>query len=160
MTTLRLMLSVMAASVLLAPAHAAQPGPALATRGAFFALSVADVNASARWYAEKLGLKVTLSPPKEAHGQVVVLEGGGLIVELIQTDQAMPLAKLSPPVDDPFKIHGFFKAGVIVEDYDATLATLKERGVPMAYGPFTPKEGRRNFIISDNAGNLIQFFAK
>ena len=61
----------------------------------------------------------------------------------------MPLAKLSPPVDDPFKIHGFFKSGVIVQDYDATLAMLKERDVPI----------RRNFIIADNAGNLIHFFA-
>jgi catechol 2,3-dioxygenase-like lactoylglutathione lyase family enzyme len=129
--------------------------------GAFFALSVKDIETSGAWYREKLGLKVTLNPPRSEFGEVMVLEGGGLIVELVQTDAARALSALSPPISDPFKLHGFFKAGVIVEDFDAALALLKERGVPIAVGPFAAKEGRRaNFIIKDNAGNLIHFFGK
>jgi catechol 2,3-dioxygenase-like lactoylglutathione lyase family enzyme len=131
------------------------------SNGAFFALSVADIEASGAWYREKLGLKVTLNPPRSDFGEVMVLEGGGLIVELVQTDKARALSALKPPVSEPFELHGFFKAGVIVEDFDAALASLKERGVPIAIGPFAAKEGRRaNFIIEDNAGNLIHFFGK
>ena len=127
--------------------------------GAFFALSVADINASGAWYREKLGLEVTLKPPRSGPADVLVLEGGGLIVELIQHDAARPLAKFTPPVSDPVNVHGFFKAGVMVDDFDAVLATLRQRGVDIAHGPFAAKEGRRaNFIITDNAGNLIQFF--
>jgi catechol 2,3-dioxygenase-like lactoylglutathione lyase family enzyme len=135
------------------------PRPAFKAAGAFFAVSVADVQSSGKWYAEKLGLEITFRPPKSGPGEVMVLEGGGLIVELIQHDEGIPLAKLSPPVSDSFKVHGFFKAGVLVDDLDATLATLKSRGVPIAFGPYAAKDGRRaNFIIRDNAGNLIHFF--
>jgi catechol 2,3-dioxygenase-like lactoylglutathione lyase family enzyme len=135
------------------------PEPVLAATGAFFALSVADIHASGQWYAEKLGLKVTMQPPKDGPAAVMVLEGGGLLVELIQHDQALTLDRLTPKVSDPFKVHGYFKAGVLVKDLDKTLAMLKARGVPIAFGPFPAKDGRRaNFIVRDNAGNLLQFF--
>jgi len=132
---------------------------AIATTGAFFALSVPDLDASAKWYEDKLGLKITMKPPREGQVEFAVLEGGGLIVELIRNDAALSLDKLQPPVDDAFKIHGYFKAGVLVKDFDAALATLKARGVDIAHGPYPSREGRRaNVIIRDNAGNLIQFF--
>ena len=136
-----------------------EPQPLVLAAGSFFALSVADIEASGAWYREKLGLKVTLRPPRSGAGEVMVLEGGGLMVELIQHDAALALNKLSPPVSDPFQLHGFFKAGFMVEDFDATLATLKDRGVQIAHGPYAAKDGRRaNLIISDNAGNLIHIF--
>ena len=92
---------------------------------------------------------------------VAILEGGGLIVELIQNDDAVPLSAAAPAVKDRVYVHGIFKVGVIVEDFDATLARLKARGVEIAYGPY-PKQGaqRANAIIRDNAGNLIQLFGK
>jgi len=162
MKTLNAMLIGLVASTALATDGAAPPQqPVLTSTGAFFALSVADIQASGRWYAEKLGLVVTMRPPREGPGEVMVLEGGGLIVELIQHDEGLALTKLVPPVDDAVRIHGFFKAGVLVEDVDATRKMLEARGVPMAYGPFAAKDGRRaNFIIRDNAGNFIHFFGK
>ena len=138
-----------------------EPQPVVTATGAFFALSVADIEASGAWYQEKLGLRVTFRPPRSAPGEVMVLEGGGLIVELVQHDEALPLSKLTPARSDAFKVHGYFKAGVIVRDLDKTLALLKARDVPIAYGPYAAKEDRRaNFIIRDNAGNLIHFFGE
>ena len=102
--------------------------PVLTSTGAFFALSVPDIQASGRWYSEKLGLAVTMRPPREGPGEVMVLEGGGLIVELIQHDEGLALTKLVSPVDDAVKIHGFFKAGVLVADIDATRRMLEARG--------------------------------
>ena len=127
------------------------------TTGAFFALSVADLKTSAQWYTDKLGLKSTMENPKRDGVAVIVLEGevGGarLIVELIQRDDARPLGKAN--------VHGIFKAGVIVEDFDKTLATLKARQVEIAYGPYPARANQRaNVIVKDNAGNLLQFFGK
>ena len=156
---------VVAALVFAGIAMAANPTPnhepIPLANGAFFALSVKDIQASGAWYREKLGLKVTLNPPRSDFGEVMVLEGGGLIVELIQTDKARPLASLSPPVSDPFELHGYFQAGALHEVFDAAVAALKSRGVTIAHGPYAAKDGRRpNVIIADNAGNLIHLFGK
>ena len=135
--------------------------PLITTTGAFFALSVADVNASAEWYSEKLGLKIVMQPPKTDQSTVIVLEGGGLIVELIQLDDALPLSEVAPSIDNNMLVHGIVKVGVIVEDFDKTVEILKERNVSIAFGPFpATAEQRANLIIRDNAGNLIQFFGK
>jgi catechol 2,3-dioxygenase-like lactoylglutathione lyase family enzyme len=143
------------------PSTASTSSPLMTATGAFFALSVADINASAKWYSEKLGLKVAMQAPKQDKAAVIVLEGGGLIVELIQHDDALPLSKAAPAVKGNLLIQGIFKAGVIVEDFDKTVAMLKERKVEIAFGPFPAKANQRaNVIIRDNAGNFIQFFGK
>jgi catechol 2,3-dioxygenase-like lactoylglutathione lyase family enzyme len=135
--------------------------PALAATGAYFALSVADLGASTRWYSEKLGLRVVMQLPRQNKTAVTVLEGGGLIVELIQHEDARPLSAVAPGTRDPLLVHGVFKVGVIVADYPATLGTLKARGVEIAYGPFPARgDQRANVIVRDNAGNLIQLFAR
>ncbi len=134
-------------------ASAADSQPLGTASGAFFALSVADLKASAQWYAEKLGLKVLMQMPKSGGNAVKVLEGGGLIVELLERDGA------GPRPADPIQVHGFAKAGVIVTDFDKTVALLKERKVEIAFGPFPARPNHRaNVIVKDNAGNLLQFF--
>jgi catechol 2,3-dioxygenase-like lactoylglutathione lyase family enzyme len=142
------------ALVVLAPvANASAQTPAFNARGASFALSVSDIQASSRWYSEKFGLKVTMNVPASNGPSVVVLEGGGPIVELIHHVDAQASGK------DPVLSHGFYKAGFGVEDFDRTLATLRDRGVEIAYGPYPKRPDQRaNVIIKDNAGNLIQIF--
>ena len=138
----------------------AQSRPVFETRGATFALSVADLDASTRWYAEKLGLAVVTKPPKQGKFSVVVLEGGGLIVELLQRDDAIPLRQAAPSAQSSDQVHGIFKVGVVVDDLNATLTSLRARGVEIAMGPFpASKDQRANAIIRDNAGNLIQLVA-
>jgi catechol 2,3-dioxygenase-like lactoylglutathione lyase family enzyme len=150
------------ASAALASSSAAQTPtaePAFSSHGAFFALSVADLGASTRWYVEKFGLTIVMHPPKQDRSEVTVLEGGGLIVELLQRDDAVPLAEAAPAVSANYGVHGVFKVGVIVDDFDKTLAALKSRGVAIAFGPYAASATQRaNVIVRDNAGNLIQFF--
>jgi len=137
------------------PPRAALEPPFASTHGAFFALSVADIDASVKWYSDKLGLAVVMRSPQQEKASAVVLEGGGLTVELVQHDDAIAASK-EPPL-----IHGFMKAGVVVDDLDRTLATLKGRGVPIFLGPFPARENiKSNAIIKDNAGNMIQFFGR
>ena len=135
-----------------APAFTAAPG-------AFIGLSVADLEASVRWYSEKLGLKVVMRPPKYEKSTAVILEGGGLIVELMHNEDAVPLSQAAPAITRNYLVHGIFKAGIVVQDFDKTIASLKARGVPIVIGPFpATAEQRANAIIRDNAGNYIQFF--
>src|SRR5574341_2119541 len=117
-------------------AVASPPAPPLAATGAFFALSVADLDASTRWYVETLGLKVVLRTPRQDKAAVVVLEGRGLIVELIQHDDAVPLGRAAPGVKDHMLVHGLVKAGVVVEDFNGLVASLRSRAVRMAFGPY------------------------
>jgi catechol 2,3-dioxygenase-like lactoylglutathione lyase family enzyme len=136
------------------------PAPALEAGGAFIALSVPDLDASVRWYSEKLGLRVILEPPAHQGIQVKVMEGGGLLVELLRDTAAAPLRTVAPSVEHTTRVHGIFKAGVRVRDFERALATLRERGVEIAYGPYPAQNGQpANVIIRDNAGNLLQILA-
>ena len=138
-------------------------GALLQTTGAFFALSVPDARASARWYEQKLGLKIIMDSPRtdQTRTAAIVLRGGGLTVELLQLDQAVPLKQAAPSVSERAFVHGFFKAGVVVSDFDAALAALRARAVEIAMGPW-PAQGNQpaNVIIKDRDGNMIQIFGR
>jgi catechol 2,3-dioxygenase-like lactoylglutathione lyase family enzyme len=144
------------------PAEAqTDPTAPIQARGSFIAASVADLPASVAWYRDKLGLKVIMDRPADGEmgTGVAVLEGGGLIVELIRDPAAVPLHTAAPQIQQDYRVHGIFKGGVLVEDWDGLLALLRDRQVPIAIGPFAArKEMRANLIIRDNSGNYIQFF--
>lgn len=146
------------------PSAKAASEPLFTARGAFFALSVADLDASAKWYSEKLGLKVVMQVPrtKDADFAVTVLSGDGLLVELLQSDSAMSLSKAAPAVKDSLHLYGIVKAGLIVDNFDKTVELLRARNIPIKMGPFPAQNstGLKNLIIEDNSGNLIQFFGK
>ncbi|HEX5216309.1 MAG TPA: VOC family protein [Vicinamibacterales bacterium] len=131
------------------------PAAVITTAGAFFALSVPDLAASAAWYEQKLGLtRVNQGGRMDRVAGYVALEGGGLIVELIKHDDSV-----RPPASSPELIQGFSKAGALVRDFDRTVAALRARGVVMVMGPFPARENMRaNVAFKDNAGNLIQLF--
>jgi catechol 2,3-dioxygenase-like lactoylglutathione lyase family enzyme len=144
-----------------APSRTSRDDAVLRTRGAFWALSVADLEASTRWYEEKLGLAVVMRAPRtdETRSAVVVLRGGGLTVELVRHDDAVPLRGVVPEGRGALHVHGIFKVGVVVDDLEASLAALRDRGVAVAMGPW-PKRGDQpaNAIVRDVAGNHIQLF--
>jgi catechol 2,3-dioxygenase-like lactoylglutathione lyase family enzyme len=140
----------------------ATQGPAFRTvPGAFIGVSVGNLEESVRWYTEKLGLTVIMRPPKIEQSSAVVLEGGGLIVELMKHDQGVPLTTAAPSITRDYLVHGIYKAGFFVEDLDATVARLRARGVTIAIGPFpATAEQPANLLIRDNAGNHIQIFGR
>jgi catechol 2,3-dioxygenase-like lactoylglutathione lyase family enzyme len=141
------------------PAARREPTTAVQVTGAFFALSVRDLDASAHWYSDVLDLHVVMRTPKTDKAAVVVLEGGGLIVELIRHDDAVSLAAAARGITDPILVHGIVKAGLVVRDFDALLARLRARQARIAFGPYPARPDQRaNVIVEDNAGNLIQFF--
>jgi catechol 2,3-dioxygenase-like lactoylglutathione lyase family enzyme len=137
------------------PSRADASAPAVNTSGAFFAISVPELEASIRWYTGKLGLRVVLRPPRYENTEVAILEGNGLIVELAQKGGATP----RPGASDA--VQGFYKVGAVVDDLDGLVSLLRARGVEIVMGPFPAQPGQRaNVIVRDNAGNLIQFFGR
>jgi hypothetical protein len=79
----------------------------------------------------------------------------------VEHDAARPLSAISPGVKESRYVHGIFKAGVIVSDFEKTLALLKARNAEIAFGPYPARADQRaNVMVRDNAGNLIQFFGK
>ena len=137
--------------------------PVIQAKGAFFALSVANMDSSVRWYREKLGLSVAMQVPRSdpTRAAMTLLQGGGLTVELVQQDESVPLRNFLPEPKGALFVHGIFKVGITVDDFDATLAALRSRGVEIAIGPFAKRADQpANAIIRDNAGNYIQIFGK
>jgi catechol 2,3-dioxygenase-like lactoylglutathione lyase family enzyme len=138
------------------PAQATQPVFA-PVQAAFFALSVPDLEASIKWYVEKLGLRVSSRMQHESI-KGALLEGNGLEIELM----CHPAATAPrDPMDMSAKILtlGITKAGIRIANFDEAIASLRARDVPIALGPFPArKEQRANAIIRDNSGNLIQLF--
>ena len=123
----------------------------------FFALSVADAAAEARWYQEVLGLKVQrdFRPPGTAI-HVVLLKSDALMIELLQHPEAKPLTQ----APDRFLVHGIFKVGFSVPDLDATVQALKAKGVVFIYEiTKDPATGLRFAICKDREGNEIQIFS-
>ena len=143
-----------AAAFAQSPTTVAPPFDAVA--GSFFAISVSDLEASTQWYSEKLGLRSIMSVPKQRGAVGVnVLQGNGLTVEIQQHDGAEPDSR-----EAPAQRHGIFKVGVFVQDFDATLAQLRARGVPIFMGPFRSSNQPPQVIVRDPSGTLIQFFGR
>jgi hypothetical protein len=132
------------------------------SEGTFFALSVADSAAMAQWYQEKLGLRILSSgeaPNKIA--KFALLEGKGILIELIQHSKASARSVVAPSVTDPYQIHGIFKVGLIVSNLDEVYAGLKRQNVPIAYDLMPAKDvPMRSFSVRDPEGNLLQFFGR
>src|SRR5262249_52491897 len=87
--------------------------------GGFIALSVPDIATSAKWYEEKLGMHRVMTVGRMDHiVGVVALEANGVIVEIIQRDDARVAAGA------PELTHGISKAGIIVADFDRVVRAL------------------------------------
>jgi lactoylglutathione lyase len=137
---------------------AATAPPALHLQGPqFFALSVADAAAEARWYQEILGLAVQrdFRPPGTAI-HVVLLKSDVLMIELLQHGDAKPLTQ----APDRYLVHGLFKVGFTVPDLEAAVRALKAKGVAFSYDiAKDPATGLRFAICKDAEGNEIQIFS-
>jgi catechol 2,3-dioxygenase-like lactoylglutathione lyase family enzyme len=129
-------------------------------RGSFFAISVADLAVMSSWYRDQLTMRVLASG--EAPNQIAkfaILEGNGVLIELIQHAKASDRSALAPQAAEAHLIHGIFKAGMVVDDLDGLYAGLKQRGATIAHDIMPAKDvPMRSFIVRDPEGNLVQFF--
>jgi predicted enzyme related to lactoylglutathione lyase len=126
----------------------------------FFAVSVADLDASVKWYVETLNLTAARLPGT-GQAKVAVLQGDGLVVELVEHSAAFKLETRLPELQKRYLAHGFFKVGFFVPDLDGTVERLKQRGAHFKGTAFTDDVlGARSILLLDNSDNVIQLFER
>jgi len=126
----------------------------------FFAVSVADLDASVKWYTEMLDLNATRLPEGK-QAKIALLQGDGIVVELIEHTESFDVATRVPELEKRYLAHGVFKVGFFVTDLDSTVARLSKRGATFKGKAFTDKVlGARTAQLLDNSGNIIQLFER
>jgi catechol 2,3-dioxygenase-like lactoylglutathione lyase family enzyme len=142
------------------PSPTSSESPAVDARPFGFALSVADVEASARWYERVFGFRPVRSVDLEERGvHVRLLVGDGAFLELVQLRDARPLSAAAPGVDKRQNLHGVFKVGFEVDDLEAALERLARLDVELALGVVDEPDGSmRSAQVEDPDGNRIQLF--
>ncbi len=134
-------------------------------------LTVRDVSASSKWYAENLGFEVESDSERTpafsaqvtgvagAHLRVAHMGGHGLHLELMEYKGA-PGAPIDTAPNNP----GCAQIGFVVDDADALYAKLKSAGAVMcspapATVPSGPIQGSRIFFCKDPDGVVLKFLS-
>jgi len=130
--------------------------------GSFFALLVADADQSAQWYEDNLGftfVRKTAAPGGAA--RTVMLEQDGVMIEIIEHRDSFGLSQVTDK--SASMLRGIRKIGFTVgsQNFDRIFHRLQERHAQFR-GEIFEDEGLavRSFIVLDNNGNLVQFFAR
>lgn len=141
------------------------PGPFQILGSAFVAISVADADASAAWYAKTLGLELKRSiDTPDGRIAIRILARQGLMVELIAQRGSLALDQLAGP-DGPLQkrifVQGHFKAGFFVADAQAVYDHLRALSVSMDERVIVDNDMNLEFFVfRDPDGNRLQVFER
>jgi len=125
----------------------------------FSAVIVRNVDSSAAWYQSVFNLRVQNRINDTERGfRVMILTSPSFLLELIENRSWPDQKSILADRPEGTRIQGFFKIGFTVPDMDVCLKRLAElRIVPERI--YTDSETKkRNFLVTDPDGNLIQFF--
>ena len=124
----------------------------------FFAITVKNADSVANWYSSTFQLRSLKEINDTAMGAVVRIIGNdNMIIEILQLKDAKPAKDLG--LGSTFQLHGFVKVGFFVKSLDEAVKYFTQKNIKIKYGPFNDEASKtKNLIISDNEGNLIQFF--
>ncbi len=116
------------------------------------AFEVSDMDASIRFYAGKLGLKLRFDKVDAEHGErFAFFDLDGAALELVSRLGAEPYTRRMP--QPPYCPH----VALATDDIDATVRFLHERDIPMLKGPMEIRGQVRWIYASDPDGNVIEF---
>jgi catechol 2,3-dioxygenase-like lactoylglutathione lyase family enzyme len=129
-------------------------------RGHHVAVRTLDLETAKHWYVEKLDFRVIaewdyadeklayIAPPTDDHFYIEILGGGDPTPQDVQ-----PYTDLG----DSLKWAGYHHFCLTVTSVDATVETLRSRGVTIVTEPFElPAISRRLAFFCDPFGNLIE----
>lgn len=129
------------------------------------AIRVPNFEETVRWYKEKLGFKEVVqwkAPPYvDPNLQFAYLELNGAVIEI--AGGGNPTRAVPPPatIKETFRLQGYIHVCLRVDDIDAVVAELKQRGVEVFAGPnVNPTLNRKFFHFQDNNGfdvELVQY---
>ena len=115
------------------------------------AFRVRDLEASIRFYTEKLGFRLLFRNNSEEYGERgAFLEYNGARLELLETIGAVyqPV-----PPERPYCPHLCFEA----EDMDQVLQSLSEGGIPILDGPNEIPGSERGVYFADPDQNVLEY---
>lgn len=106
------------------------------------AIASPDPNRLAQWYVDTLGFVVNFIYA----GNYFVKAPNGALLEIIPAEGERAESQMRTP--------GLRHLAVMVEDFDAGVRKLRERGVTMVGEPFS-NQGNRLAFFADADGNLL-----
>ena len=129
-------------------------------RPAMVAISVRDLEATSRWYRDRLGFTPRASLSWPEHGvRTEILHIPGFDLELISREGSRPLSSVLADPNDPTLLQGIKKFALVTPGLDALFRSLSASGVSLIYPEIrTTRLGQRFFMAEDPEGNIIQFF--
>jgi catechol 2,3-dioxygenase-like lactoylglutathione lyase family enzyme len=125
----------------------------------FSAIIVNDIDSSAPWYQSVLGLKLKSEINDPGNGfRVNLLESSTFLLELLELRGSLQRKKILDGKGEGTQIQGHFKTGFKVADIDACLKHLGDLKINIQHVWTDSTSRKRNFLVSDPDGNLLQFF--
>lgn len=131
--------------------------PFASARIAHTALRVPDLEASKRWFVEKLDFRVAREWPVGdlRHAWLCPSGDGSLHIEIVGGNAPEPNPEFGT-LDETLEYGGYHHVCIDVADLDRALDELRRRGVAAVGGTLAMAEvGRRIAFIADPWGNLV-----
>ena len=101
----------------------------------------------AEWYVQYLGFRINY----EYDGNFFVRAQNGTMLEIIPSEGERAAQKMKDP--------GIRHLAIAVEDFDASLRELKNRGVQFLTEPYV-NQGNRLVFFSDSDGNILHLIQR
>ena len=118
-------------------------------------ISVPDLEASIRWYAEVLDFEVEQRLEIPAiPAKVAMLRRGDLRLELFEVPGAQPLPEERRHPNLDLRTHGNKHLAFAIKDLDSAERELRSRGADIVW--VRRFEFGANIFLRDNSGNLIE----
>ena len=90
--------------------------------------------------------------------RIAILESPGFMLELLELKGSLDKENLLKDKPQGTEMQGHFKIGFKISDVNSCLKKLKELSIEVPNIWTDPATGKKNFLIKDPDGNLIQFF--
>ena len=136
----------------------AQDSTGLSYAPYFSAIIVGNVDTATRWYQSLFDLKAKKLSNLPRGFRITILESSQFVLELIEDSSSLGQKEILQSKAPGAHIRGFFKIGFKVPDVDDCVKHLSRLRIHVDRIYTDAASKKRNFLITDPDGNLVQFF--
>jgi len=125
----------------------------------FSAIVAKNFTASVKWYQSVFGLKVRteMNDPNQSY-RVIILESSNYLLEILELKGSLIKEELVQGKPNGTEIQGHLKIGFKISNVNRWLEHLKSFSIDVPQVWTDSNTGKKNFLIKDPDGNLVQFF--